>query len=126
MLTMKKVPMFGATAHNVKRLYENSVPRRATCAVLVFETSLEHERMEIVAYYDEDVFCGFACLLATEEAVYLYYIAVADDQRNKGYGTQISTIRSSAIQKRPSRLTSKPTIRAQTTMKSARGKAHST
>ena len=26
MLTMKKVPMFGATAHNVKRLYETAFP----------------------------------------------------------------------------------------------------
>ena len=89
MLTMKKVPMFGATAHNVKRLYETAFPVEQRVPFWSLRLRSNMNGMEIVAYYDEDVFCGFACLLATEKAVYLYYIAVADDKRNKGYGTQI-------------------------------------
>lgn len=89
MLTMKKVPMFGATTHNVKRLYETAFPVEQRVPFWSLRLHSNMNGMEIVAYYDEDVFCGFACLLATEKAVYLYYIAVADGQRKKGYGTQI-------------------------------------
>ncbi|MFR4802082.1 MAG: hypothetical protein ACLT98_01255 [Eggerthellaceae bacterium] len=56
-----------ATAHNVKRSLRNSVPveQRAVCGSLRLRSNMNG--MEIVAYYDEDVFCGFACLLATEK-----------------------------------------------------------
>lgn len=89
MLTVKKVPMFGATTRNVKRLYKTAFPVDQRVPFWSLRLRSNMNGMEIVAYYDEDVFCGFACLLATENAVYLYYIAVAEGLRGKGYGTQI-------------------------------------
>ena len=89
MLTMKKVPMLGSTTRNVKRLYETAFPIEQRVPFWSLKLRSNMNGMEIVAYYDEDIFCGFACLLATEDAVYLYYIAVADGQRGKGYGTKI-------------------------------------
>ncbi len=89
MLTMKKVPMLGGTTRNVKRLYETAFPIEQRVPFWSLKLRSNMNGMEIVAYYDEDIFCGFACLLATEDAVYLYYIAVADGQRGKGYGTKL-------------------------------------
>ena len=83
MLTMKKVPMLGGTTRNVKRLYETAFPIEQRVPFWSLKLRSNMNGMEIVAYYDEDIFCGFACLLATEDAVYLYYIAVADGQRGE-------------------------------------------
>lgn len=89
MLTMKKVPMFGATTRNVKRLYETAFPVDQRVPFWSLRLRSNMNGMEIAAYYDENVFCGFVCLLATDSAVYVYYLAVTSEQRGKGYGTQI-------------------------------------
>ena len=59
MLTMKKVPMLGGTTRNVKRLYETAFPVEQRVPFWSLRLRSNMNGMEIVAYYDEDVFCGF-------------------------------------------------------------------
>ena len=41
------------------------------------------------AYYDEDVLVGMTFVFLKDDMVYLSYICVSDEIRNKGYGTEI-------------------------------------
>ena len=43
----------------------------------------------IIAYFDENQFIGFASIVTYKDIVYVCYLAVKEDKRNKGYGTQI-------------------------------------
>ena len=41
------------------------------------------------AYYDDEVFAGFAYFVAADDLTYLGWIAINPDSRSKGYGSQI-------------------------------------
>lgn len=43
----------------------------------------------VLAAYEEDVFCGFACLLEWSDIVHIIYFAVMEELRRKGFGSQI-------------------------------------
>ena len=41
------------------------------------------------AYYDDEIFAGFAYFVAVDDLTYLGFIAINPDSRSKGYGSQI-------------------------------------
>ncbi|MDO5042614.1 MAG: GNAT family N-acetyltransferase [Slackia sp.] len=89
MLRMKTVPLFGKDARRVKRLYQTAFPVEQRVPFWSLRLRSGMNGMEIVAYYDQDVFCGFANLVKSDDAVYIYYLAVDENLRGKGYGGQI-------------------------------------
>lgn len=89
MLKTKKVPLFGKGARCVKQLYQTAYPVEQRVPFWSLRLRSGMNGMELSAYYDEDVFVGFVNLIATDDAAYLYYLAVDADARGKGYGAQI-------------------------------------
>lgn len=48
----------------------------------------------MLAFYDDDVFCGLACLLTFGTITHILYIAIREELRGRHYGSQaISEIR---------------------------------
>ncbi len=45
--------------------------------------------IDFIAFYDEDLFCGFCCLVHGKDAVYVRYLTVDEPLRSKGYGSRI-------------------------------------
>jgi GNAT superfamily N-acetyltransferase len=43
---------------------------------------------EILAFYDGEVFCGFACLLTWQDISHIIHFAIDEKFRGHGYGTQ--------------------------------------
>ena len=43
---------------------------------------------EILAFYEGQKFCGFACLLVAMKIAHIIYIAMEESQRGMGYGSQ--------------------------------------
>ena len=42
---------------------------------------------DFVAFYDDEEFCGFACLLTWQDITHILYFAIEESQREKGYGS---------------------------------------
>lgn len=48
-----------------------------------------YKKNEVIGYYDNDEFVGFAYLVFFRNIVYIAYLAVTENKRNQGYGTKI-------------------------------------
>ena len=70
MLQIKKVPLFGTRARCVKQLYQEAFPVEQRVPFWSLRLRSGMNGMELSAYYDEDVFCGFVNLVASDDAVY--------------------------------------------------------
>lgn len=77
-----------ASIKQIKELYEFSFPEneRRPLTPMLDDTS---GFAEILAYYDEDEFIGFACILNIRDISHIIYFAVDNKLRGKGYGSQI-------------------------------------
>ena len=72
----------------IKRLYDRSFPDDERIPFRHLLNTLNSERI-MHAYYDEDVLVGMTFVFLKDDMVYLSYICVSDEIRNKGYGTEI-------------------------------------
>lgn len=72
----------------IKHLYTASFPaheRRPLLPLLQDQTG----HGEILAFYEQSQFCGFACLLTSGNISHIIYFAIEEALRHKGYGTAI-------------------------------------
>jgi GNAT superfamily N-acetyltransferase len=86
MLTIRKKKI-----KNSKKLYLTAFPKyeRLPYGVLKFLTLLNG--VDFLEFYDGETFCGFTYNVVTNYTVFIYYLAVDDNLRGKGYGSQILT-----------------------------------
>lgn len=74
----------------IETLYQHAFPdnERRPLAPLLPNTS---GHSEVIAFYDNTLFCGFACLLTYKDITHIIYFAIDDALRGKGYGSQALT-----------------------------------
>lgn len=89
MLEAKHVSLFGATTRRIKKLYESAFPVEQRIPFWALRLRAGMNGMEIVSYSDEGTFCGFSCQVVTDDMVYIYYLAVDPELRDRGYGSQV-------------------------------------
>lgn len=70
----------------VEKLYITAFPphERSPLSLLTHDTSCHSE---VFAFYDGEVFCGFACLLTYKNITHIIYIAIDEAVRKHGYGS---------------------------------------
>ena len=71
----------------IQRLYVRAFPeneRRPLEPLLEDATGCA----DVLAFYDGDLFCGFACLLTYGDLTHILYIAIDEALRGRGYGTR--------------------------------------
>lgn len=75
--------------NEIKQLYEAAFPKteRMPFPLMLIMSCLWHT--EFLAYYDEDVLCGFAYMASLRKQTFIMFLAVDEKQRSKGYGSQI-------------------------------------
>ena len=74
----------------IKALYISAFPeneRRPLMPLIKDKTG----HGEVLAFYDDAIFCGFVCLLTNKDICHIIYLAVKDSLRGKGYGSAILT-----------------------------------
>lgn len=71
----------------IKKLYRSAFPKEERAPWRRFLHG--SFRSEIEVYYDEGEFVGFTVSLPTDTFYYVFYLAVADGARSKGYGGAI-------------------------------------
>lgn len=85
-MELKILPYARANRRKVRRLYRAAFPKaeRASWRLL-----RRDPRAEISAYYDGETFVGFTVSLPTENFYYVFYLAIVEEARSKGYGGAI-------------------------------------
>lgn len=90
-LRIEKVTEKTKELEGIKKLYIQAFPENERRP---FEDMLSDKTkcIEVLAFYDGEQFCGFACLLNTEDISHIIYLAIEDSYRNKGYGSLALTV----------------------------------
>lgn len=72
-----------------KQLYFDSFPEEERCPFMVLLSKVRKNKGEFFAIYEEDKYIGLIYNIVYKELVYIYYLAIAKELRNKGYGTKV-------------------------------------
>lgn len=88
-LAFKKMGLTSLGVDKVKRLFESAFPEDERPP---FEMTIGWEGSDFYGIYDEEEFVGLADIVELGDLVYLFFLAVEDDKRNQGYGSEILSI----------------------------------
>jgi len=72
-----------------KELYHSAFPPEERPSYIFMKWKLKHGKGELLIAKDNDVPVGFAHLIHYKDLVYLFFLAVDEKVRGKGYGTKI-------------------------------------
>ena len=74
---------------SVVELMLTAFPPEERIPVWLLNLLAKKRNVNFNAWYDDQEFCGITYTLESEKMVYLLYFAVNEQQRSKGYGSQI-------------------------------------
>lgn len=81
-----------AVADFAEELYEEVFDRRMRVPFKDLFTVSGKGKADFAAVYDEDLFIGFYYVFRYRDIAYIYYLAVTEGMRNRGYGTEITDL----------------------------------
>ena len=76
----------------IKALMNRAFPKNEQNPMWLLNYWEKKDGVEFLAYYDDDILCGFTFTVAMEKTVFVMYIAVSDKIRSKGYGSTILSL----------------------------------
>ena len=86
LLEMKKLDKNHPDLQKVLNLYISAFPQNELMNFNIFYT--DHIRGDVISFYDNNKFIGFAALLTKGNISNILYFAIEPNLRGKGYGTQ--------------------------------------
>lgn len=75
----------------IKRLYRTAFPANERAPLFLLFRRTDNGRDSFRAVVDEEKFVGLVYTISTAKMVYVFFLAVEDEMRGKGYGTEILT-----------------------------------
>ena len=75
----------------IKKLYYSAFPKNERCPYSILKSRVRKKRGEFFAIYEVDTFIGLIYNITHKDMVYIYYFAIEESSRNKGYGSKILT-----------------------------------
>lgn len=73
----------------IKELYKRSFPKEERAPFWLMMRNAKKANGDFLVAFDDDLFVGFAYIISNESLAYLFYLAVNDKLRAKGYGSMI-------------------------------------
>ena len=74
---------------NAKKLYNTAFPKYERIPYFILKLFTLNKNVKFTEYYDNNVFVGITYTAETDYTLYLYYFAISDNLRGKGYGSKI-------------------------------------
>lgn len=74
---------------NVLQIYKQSFPENEKLPIWLLRLMSKRRCVDFLAFYDDDVFCGFTYLIHHKTTTFVFYLATDASIRSKGYGSQI-------------------------------------
>ena len=88
-LTVKTISKKLQSYKKIRTLYKSAFPRKERFPNAVLRMMELFKIIKALAFYDGNQLCGFSYLIVQEKAVFIMYLAVNDELRGKGYGSEI-------------------------------------
>lgn len=73
----------------IVKIYKASFPKVEQFPVWLLRLMSHFEGTNSVAFYEDDILCGFAYFIENEETVFILFLAVNPELRSKGIGSKI-------------------------------------
>lgn len=73
----------------IRRLYATAFPKEEQMPWPLVRLLILQRDVDVYGYYEGERFCGFTFSAATEDVLFILFLAVADDCRGQGYGSAI-------------------------------------
>ena len=73
----------------VEELYINAFPEDERCPFDILLSRVKKHKGDFYAFYNEEEFVGLIYNVVYKDIVYIYYLAITEPLRNKGYGTKV-------------------------------------
>ena len=88
-LTRVDIAADGQLAEQVRALYREAFPKEERLPWWLLRLNSMRKGIELTAWLDGEVFCGFTSAVTVEDFHMLLYFAVVPSLRGKGYGSAI-------------------------------------
>ena len=89
MLKVKKVNKKLNEYNKIIDIYKRSFPQNEKLPIFILDMMSKRKGVDFLAFYDEDIFCGFTYLVSNKNMTFVFYLAVDDSMRSNGYGSKI-------------------------------------
>ncbi len=73
----------------IKRLYRSAFPREERAPFWLLMKRCDNGRDTFYALIDNNEFIGLVYTIKTEKMVYVFFLAIEENKRGKGYGTEV-------------------------------------
>ena len=73
----------------ILELYRSAFPENEKLPIWLLNLMSKRKCVDFLAFYDEDVFCGFTYLIHHHQTTFVLYLAINRNVRSKGYGSKI-------------------------------------
>ncbi|MGI5894661.1 MAG: GNAT family N-acetyltransferase [Candidatus Merdivicinus sp.] len=87
MLVKRLIDMQSEDWNRMKALYVQSFPEEERSPLELLTDDMTGIS-EILGFYEDDRFCGFACMLIALGIAHIIYIAIEETERGSGYGSR--------------------------------------
>jgi len=95
MVRLERVTKQTPELDRINALYQSAFPKNERKPLALFLE--EADCCDFVAFYEDDMYCGFAILLTWKDITHILYFAIENALREKGYGAsalnQLRTLR---------------------------------
>ena len=89
MLDVKNINIKLREYKKIAEIYEKSFPDNEKLPMWLLNIMSKRACVDFLAFYDDDIFCGFTYLITYKNTTFVLYLAIDSSIRSKGYGSQI-------------------------------------
>jgi len=89
LFTIQKVTPYYVNLHLIHNLYQTAFPVDERCPFDYLLEKTSSNSIQFLAFYHQQDFVGFTYLVTSSSLIYIFYLAIDEKQRNKGYGGKI-------------------------------------
>ena len=74
---------------DIEPLFVSAFPENERPSADYYFASFDSDNKKLFGFYDNDLFVGFASVVLYEDICYIFFLAVDENKRQKGYGSKI-------------------------------------
>lgn len=89
MIRFEKITEDTENIENIRRLYTNAFPMDERIPFYILILIAKRDFVEFLSIYDDETWIGFIHTLVGEDLSYIFYFAIDDAVRQRGYGSKV-------------------------------------
>lgn len=89
MIELKNLTRKSAEYKQVKRLYRTAFPANERAPMFLMMSRAKKGKGDFFSAFDKGKYTGLVYAITNEKTAYIFFLAIADEQRGKGYGSAV-------------------------------------